>query len=296
MAKDLKPANYKDLTNKRFGRLIVICEEGRNNKGEILWYCKCDCGNSAIVSTSNLNRGNTMSCGCLRKELHQKRCKQLRLECEERKLREREEKAKESEEKKLNKFVDKFNVYYGHAFEYISGYESNNTKSFIVIRCKECGHIRERSRTEIFQGDNIICNVCGANRKGVCVGVCAECGTEFKQYSVRQTLCKQCHDKQVKQKRNAYHEARERKARANGKIDYSITLSKLIERDNHICQLCGRLVDETDYTYINDTFIAGNNYPSIDHIKPLSKGGVHQWDNVQLAHRLCNSLKCDKDC
>ena len=85
---------------------------------------------------------------------------------------------------------------------------------------------------------------------------------------------------------------REAKAKGNGKIDYSITLSKLIERDKGICKLCGRKVNETDYTYINDTFIAGNDYPSIDHIKPLSKGGVHQWDNVQLAHRLCNSIKC----
>ena len=41
-------------------------------------------------------------------------------------------------------------------------------------------------------------------------------------------------------------------------------------------------------------FIAGNSYPSIDHIIPVSRGGTHTWDNVQLAHRYCNSIKSNK--
>ena len=39
------------------------------------------------------------------------------------------------------------------------------------------------------------------------------------------------------------------------------------------------------------TFISGNNYPSIDHVIPVSKGGTHTWDNVKLAHRHCNTMK-----
>jgi len=31
---------------------------------------------------------------------------------------------------------------------------------------------------------------------------------------------------------------------------------------------------------------------SIDHIIPLSRGGTHEPDNVQLAHFICNSIKC----
>ena len=42
------------------------------------------------------------------------------------------------------------------------------------------------------------------------------------------------------------------------------------------------------------TMIAGDNYPSIDHIIPISKGGTHQWNNVQLAHRKCNRMKSNK--
>lgn len=33
---------------------------------------------------------------------------------------------------------------------------------------------------------------------------------------------------------------------------------------------------------------------TLDHIIPLSKGGTHTWDNVQLAHMSCNAGKCDR--
>ena len=39
----------------------------------------------------------------------------------------------------------------------------------------------------------------------------------------------------------------------------------------------------------------GRHYPTLDHIIPLSKGGSHTWDNVQLAHMGCNAGKCDKE-
>jgi len=32
------------------------------------WVCDCKCGNETIVSTRNLTRGHTQSCGCLQKE------------------------------------------------------------------------------------------------------------------------------------------------------------------------------------------------------------------------------------
>ena len=32
-------------------------------------------------------------------------------------------------------------------------------------------------------------------------------------------------------------------------------------------------------------------YPTMDHIIPISKGGGHTWDNVQIAHRICNINK-----
>lgn len=77
-------------------------------------------------------------------------------------------------------------------------------------------------------------------------------------------------------------------------FDKDITLEKLYNRDGGICALCGGYCDYNNYIFKGTAFIAGNRYPSIDHIKPLSKGGSHTWDNVQLVHKQCNSIKSNK--
>ncbi len=56
-----------DLTGQRFGRLVVI-ERAGNKRREALWKCRCDCGTFKEVTSYNLRKGMTQSCGCLRKE------------------------------------------------------------------------------------------------------------------------------------------------------------------------------------------------------------------------------------
>lgn len=70
-----------------------------------------------------------------------------------------------------------------------------------------------------------------------------------------------------------------------------ITLKKVFKRDNGICQICGKPCDWSDRGWNK---YCGPLYPSIDHIIPLDKGGGHVWENVQLAHMMCNSEKGDK--
>ena len=77
-------------------------------------------------------------------------------------------------------------------------------------------------------------------------------------------------------------------------VDNDITLEKLYKRDKGICWLCGTKCNKKDYVVTDATIICGNSYPSIDHVIPLSKGGRHSWDNIKLAHRLCNSIKSNK--
>ena len=93
--------------------------------------------------------------------------------------------------------------------------------------------------------------------------------------------------------RKIAYKARRRGAQNSG--DHDITLKRLYDRDGGICKLCGRLCDWDDMTIENGVTIVGNNYPSIDHITPISKGGSHTWDNVQLVHKICNSIKRDKE-
>lgn len=65
-----KAHNFRDLKDKKFNRLKVIKEYGKNNQNEWVWECKCDCGNiePVYVRGSALTTGTTKSCGCLRRE------------------------------------------------------------------------------------------------------------------------------------------------------------------------------------------------------------------------------------
>lgn len=62
----------ENLVGRKFGRLLVLEEYGRSDKGDRLWLCKCECGNSKISSTSSLNRG-VKSCGCIRDDQRKKK-------------------------------------------------------------------------------------------------------------------------------------------------------------------------------------------------------------------------------
>lgn len=51
-----------DRTGQRFGRLTVIEEAGRDKHRNVIWKCRCDCGNESYVTTADLKK--TKSCGC----------------------------------------------------------------------------------------------------------------------------------------------------------------------------------------------------------------------------------------
>lgn len=58
----------RDLTGLRFGRLTVLGQsEKRSANRNILWRCRCDCGNIVEMARDKLITGNSTSCGCGRK-------------------------------------------------------------------------------------------------------------------------------------------------------------------------------------------------------------------------------------
>lgn len=69
------PSNQEDLTGRKFGRLIAISYAGRNDYGNHVWLCRCNCGNEKIIYKGSLlkNPGGVKSCGCLQKEITSKR-------------------------------------------------------------------------------------------------------------------------------------------------------------------------------------------------------------------------------
>ena len=62
----------KIIPNMRFGRLVTIkkVEKLLNDKDKhYKWLCRCDCGNTTVVRSSDLRKGKTKSCGCLLHEV-----------------------------------------------------------------------------------------------------------------------------------------------------------------------------------------------------------------------------------
>ena len=58
----------KDLTGRRFRKLLVLRREMNGSHRHARWQCRCDCGKLTICLSSNLLRGISKSCGCLRKD------------------------------------------------------------------------------------------------------------------------------------------------------------------------------------------------------------------------------------
>lgn len=57
-------SRMNNLKGNRFGRLIALEPIGKYKNGEVIWKCKCDCGNETSVRSGNLRNGHTLSCGC----------------------------------------------------------------------------------------------------------------------------------------------------------------------------------------------------------------------------------------
>ena len=66
--------------------------------------------------------------------------------------------------------------------------------------------------------------------------------------------------------------------------DRTVTRAAVLDRDGWICGLCSEPIPK-------DADYPSYGYGSLDHIKPLSKGGAHVWSNVQAAHLGCNIAK-----
>jgi 5-methylcytosine-specific restriction endonuclease McrA len=105
------------------------------------------------------------------------------------------------------------------------------------------------------------------------------------------TRPKYCSIKCSRKVANTLHEVKRRKKIDHVKVDSDITLKKLYERDHGVCYLCGEVCDWEDKEEKGGVVVCGNRYPSIDHVVPLARGGEHSWENVRLAHRICNTRK-----
>lgn len=199
-------------------------------------------------------------------------------------------------------------------FEYIGNYTGADGKA--DVRCRACGTVFTRSMITI-RHSNVRCRTCEARRidqrekkrkakseerkrkaetnkarrtKQLRMAVCEICGETFLTWDSRRKYCsKTCRAESAK-RLASYNQGSDDRLNKSNIIDRDIDLKELFKRDKGICQICGGLCDYNDcYTKESGAFVAGNNYPSKDHIIPLSMGGKHSWENIRLAHRRCNT-------
>jgi len=120
------------------------------------------------------------------------------------------------------------------------------------------------------------------------IHVCKNCGTEYSievtGYNSKQYCSERCMKRWVMRIKND-RRLKRMKARQH---DTDITLEKLFNKESGVCYLCGKRCDWND---VDADGNAQGDYPSIDHVRPLSKGGTHTWNNVRLACRHCNNTK-----
>lgn len=67
-------------------------------------------------------------------------------------------------------------------------------------------------------------------------------------------------------------------------------IHSIIERDGHVCKLCGR---ELTANWSSLSWLR-NNEVSLDHIIPMSRGGSNRRDNLIVVHIPCNRRKADE--
>ena len=71
--------------------------------------------------------------------------------------------------------------------------------------------------------------------------------------------------------------ASKRRAIEHGAFVENVDYAAVFERDEGFCGICYTKVDPNDW--------------HLDHVQPLSKGGKHSYDNVQVSHPHCNQTK-----
>lgn len=128
--------------------------------------------------------------------------------------------------------------------------------------------------------------------------ICKECGSEFTtEYGDMHSVfcCQSCADKYKHRADHGTERHKEymrgaKKRREKQIFDAfieDVDFDFIYRRDGGICQICGLPVHPCKGV--------DNNWDgTIDHIVPLSIGGEHSTANCQLAHRICNSLKCQQ--
>ena len=115
-------------------------------------------------------------------------------------------------------------------------------------------------------------------------GICPVCGESFTGHASKMYCSRRCKDIVCRGRRDR----RIRKTERDG----AVKIKNVYELDAGICYICGQKCDFNDWNPgLNRSWSAGDSYPTIDHVIPISKGGKDTLENTRLACWKCNVSK-----
>jgi len=146
-------------------------------------------------------------------------------------------------------------------------------KIYCSDECCYTGNLKLKREqwAEVYEPKTFICKECG-------IQYTTSCGNPRSSFCSDNCLNKYCNRMYQKNRKRLMKKA----------YRASVSFKKIYQRDEGICQICGLPV-------AYDTSSEKAWSATVDHIVPLSVGGVHHPDNCQLTHRMCNSMKLQED-
>ncbi len=288
-----------DLVGQKFGRLVVLKYVNNDKCGNARWLCRCDCGNELIIVGGNLVGGYTQSCGCYRSD----RISKIR---------------------RSDLIGQKFG--YLIVVKDVGNNKAGRSQWLCQCKCgneviilghrlisgvtKSCGCYRsemisKRSRKNLigqkfgkltvaefsYVRDEASYWLCKCNCGNECIVVCRSltsnntksCGCLHKEITSKMCKARIGKDNPVYKHglsdTKAYDNQMNSKRRANIRNQTPLDADfKKIRSIYLFCEILNQQVEDYE----------------VDHIKPISKGGLHHQDNLQILRSDLNRRKSDK--
>lgn len=131
--------SLNDYIGKKFNRLFVLgISDKRNNKGERLLRCLCDCGNEQFCTGYRLAKSKLKSCGCFRKEFSKKICE--------------------------NRIIDIINKRFGKLL--VKSFSHSISKNRFYNTLCDCGNSKIVSTSNLIHNNTKSCGNCSNKVKG----------------------------------------------------------------------------------------------------------------------------------
>lgn len=175
---------FVNLVGQKFNRLTVVERFFRTSGRKIAYFNTiCECGNTKIVSSSNLQGGQVKSCGCLRKDHHKKMTgKRLKSKYDgfpglygfvllygsykaAAKIKGRSFELTEEEFRKLSKSI----CYYCDAPPSCTRFSTTGSTEFIKNSAYKYNGIDRKDNTKNYTLDNVVpcCKICNLAKRNM---------------------------------------------------------------------------------------------------------------------------------